>query len=46
MLPVQDTSKIRFITYFGTTVNKPLLTLESEIYINKIESGDSITYLL
>ena len=44
MLPIQDTPKIKFTTNIGITVNKPLLALESGIYQNKIDNGDSITY--
>ena len=44
MLPIQDTPKIKFTTNIGITVNKPLLALESGIYQNKIDNGDTITY--
>jgi leukotriene-A4 hydrolase len=44
MLPIQDTPKIKFTTNIGITVMKPLLALESGIYQNKIDNGDTITY--
>ena len=44
MLPIQDTPKVKLTVYLGINVQKPLLALESGIYKNKIDNGDSITY--
>jgi len=44
LLPIQDTPAVKITTSIGITVPKPLFALNSGIYQNKIDNGNSTTY--
>ena len=44
LLPIQDTPAIKITVLVGITVIKPLVAVESGIYQNKIDNGDTVTY--
>ena len=44
LLPIQDTPAVKITTYIGITVPKPLFALNSGIYQNKIDNGNSTTF--
>ena len=44
LLPVQDTPAIKITVSIGLTVIKPLFAVESGIFQNKIDNGDTVTY--
>jgi len=44
LLPTQDTPAVKITVSMGLTVIKPLFALDSGIYQNKIDNGDTITY--
>jgi len=44
LLPTQDTPAVKITVSMGLTVIKPLFALDSGIYQNKIDNGDTVTY--
>ena len=44
LLPTQDTPAVKVTVSMGLTVIKPLFALDSGIYQNKIDNGDTVTY--
>ena len=44
LLPIQDTPAIKITVSMGLTVKKPLLALDSGIFKDKIDNGDTVTY--
>ena len=44
LLPTQDTPAVKITVSVGITVEKPLFAVESGIYQNRIDNGDTITY--
>lgn len=44
LLPSQDTPAIKVTVSMGLTVIKPLFAIESGIYQNKIDNGETVTY--
>ena len=44
LLPTQDTPAVKITVSVGITVVKPLFAVESGIYQNKIDNGDTVTY--
>ena len=44
LLPTQDTPAVKITVSMGLTVIKPLFAIDSGIYQNKIDNGDTVTY--
>ena len=44
LLPTQDTPAVKVTVSMGLTVIKPLLAVDSGIFQNKIDNGDTVTY--
>ena len=44
LLPIQDTPAVKITVSIGLTVVKPLFAVESGIFQNKIDNGDTVTY--
>ena len=44
LFPIQDTPAVKITVDMGITVQKPLFALDSGIYQNKIDNGDTVTY--
>ena len=44
LLPIQDTPAVKITVFIGLTVVKPLFAVESGIFQNKIDNGDTVTY--
>ena len=44
LLPTQDTPAVKVTVSMGLTVIKPLLAIDSGIFQNKIDNGDTVTY--
>ena len=44
LFPTQDTPAVKITVSMGLTVIKPLFALDSGIYQNKIDNGDTVTY--
>jgi leukotriene-A4 hydrolase len=44
LLPIQDTPAVKITISVGLTVIKPLFAVDSGIFQNKIDNGDTVTY--